>query len=147
MPPLASERLRRFTRTHSPLQPPRFRRRHALGLACFVILFLFGQKAPGVLADVSGFQIGDIAVSWQIGMYLRTTIVLLGLWVLFGVRGQHWLSIVAISLGLLGYALRLGETRITHDPITLGLVLLQLFALLILLRIATRQPDPRKEQS
>ena len=44
-------------------------------------------------------------------------------------------------LSVVGVGLRLGEIRITHEPLTLGSCLLQLGLALYAIRIITRQPE------
>ncbi|GGR16980.1 hypothetical protein [Deinococcus ruber] len=144
---MGRERVSRFVRTHTPFQPPKFTVWHGLGLLLLIGIFVFTQHAPGVMADLSGVIIGNPATSWQLAIYVRITIIVLALYALFGVRGLHWLMNIALPCAVVGFELRLGENRITHDPLTLGFGLVQLFCFLVVVRLITRQPDPPKEHA
>ncbi|WP_189093776.1 hypothetical protein [Deinococcus ruber] len=143
---MGRERVSRFVRTHTPFQPPKFTIWHFVGLLILVGLLVFTQRAPGVMADVSSLVIGSEKSSWQLAIYVRITIIVLALYVLFGIRGQHWMVTIGIPCGILGFELRLGENRITHDPLTLGFFLVQLMCFFFLARLITRQPDPPKRR-
>lgn len=138
LPQRRSDRLRRFTRAHTPFQPPAFTIWHGLLSAFLLSLLLAQQRAPGLLSDVSGLQVGD----WQAGILARQTVILLNLYALLAVRGLHPLMYVAMPTTVIGLCLRLGEIRMTHEPLSLGFTLSLVALALFAVRVITRQPDP-----
>jgi hypothetical protein len=131
------ERIRRFTRTHTPFRPPRFTVWHGLLSVVLTVLFLAQQSTPGLLADFSGIVVGD----WQVGIVSRITVILLLSYAMFLVRGLHPLMYVAMPAAVIGICLRLGEIRITHEPLTLGFALSLLAFAVFAVRVVTRKPD------
>ena len=131
------EKFRRFTRRHTPFRPPRFTVWHGLLSVLLALLFLAQQSTPGLLADVSSIVVGD----WQVGVVFRITVILLMAYALFLVRGLHPLMYVAMPLCVVGICLRLGEVRITHEPLTLGFAAVLLSLAVFAVRVVTRQPD------
>jgi len=135
--PTSEDRLRRFTRAHSPLQPPRFNFWHGLTTLILAALLWGQQSIPGVMADYSGVVIGD----WQAGILARVTVIALLTYALVLVRTAHWLAYLGMLGAAAGICLRLGDIRITHEPLTLGFALSLLGIALIAIRIVLRQPD------
>ena len=135
--PRSPENLRRFTRQHSPFQPPKFKWWHALIFLFFPLLMLGQQKAPGFFADISGHAIGN----WEAGIMARVTIIWLSLYAMLLVRTLHPLGYAAMLVSVFGVSLRLGEVRIAQEPLTLGTALILLGLALYAIRIITRQPE------
>ncbi|WP_407538860.1 hypothetical protein Q0M94_28590 (plasmid) [Deinococcus radiomollis] len=131
------EKFRRFTRAHSPFRPPRFTVWHAGLFLVLALLFLAQQSTPGLLADVGSLVVGD----WQVGVVSRITVILLHSYAMFLVRGIHPLMYVACPITVIGLCLRLGEIRITHEPLTLSFALVLLALAIFAVRVVTRQPD------
>lgn len=138
--PLRNEqaRLRRFTRAHSPLQPPKFNRWHGLTMLILGLLLWGQQNVPGVMADWSGLIVGN----WQAGILARVTVIALLAYALLFVRTAHILAYLGMLLAAAGICFRLGDIRITHEPLTLGFALSLLGIALVAVRIITRLPDP-----
>ena len=131
------EQIERFTRIHSPFRAPKFTIWHGLLSVLLTGLFLAQQNTPGLLADIGGIVLGD----WQAGVVARITVVLLMAYAMFLVRGLHPLMYVAMPLSVIGICLRLGEIRITHEPLTLGFASVLLALAVFAVRVITRQPD------
>ena len=129
--------LQRFTRRHSPFQPPRFKWWHALIFLFFPVLMLGQQKAPGFFADVSSYAIGN----WEAGIMARVTIIWLSLYAMLLVRTLHPLGYAAMIVSVFGVSLRLGEVRIAQEPLTFGTAMILLGLALYAIRIITRQPE------
>ena len=129
--------MRRFTRAHNPFQPPKFKWWHGLLALFFLGLMWAQQKAPGYFADLSGSPVGN----WEAGVLARVTVIWLSLYAMLLVRTLHPVGYAAMILSVIGISLRLGEIRITHEPLTLGAALLQLGLALYAIRIITRQPE------
>jgi hypothetical protein len=68
-------------------------------------------------------------------------VILLLSYAMFLVRGLHPLMYVAMPAAVIGICLRLGEIRITHEPLTLGFALSLLALAVFAVRVVTRQPD------
>lgn len=128
---------RRFGRTHSILRPPRFSAWHGLLLGLLCGLFFGQQRAPGLLADIGALHVSH----WDASVLVQVTILLLMFYAMFLVRGLHWLSYSGLILAGTGLCLRLGEVRITHEPLTLGFALILASLAVLTVRIITRQPD------
>ena len=129
--------IQRFTRRHSPFQPPRFQWWHALIFLIFPLLMFGQQRAPGFFADVSRYAVGN----WEAGIMARVTIIWLSLYAMLLVRTLHPLGYAAMLVSVVGVSLRLGEVRIVHEPLTFGSALLLLGLALYAIRIITRQPE------
>ena len=131
------EKLRRFTRAHSPFQPPKFRVWHGL-LALFFLALIWGQqKAPGVFADLSSHALGN----WEASVLARVTVIWISLYAMLFVRTLHPMGYAAMILTVVGMGFRLGEIRITHEPLTVGASFVLLGLALYAMRIITRQPE------
>ena len=123
------------------MQPPRVTwSDRLLGLG-MLLLFIAQAQIPGPLADLSGLVVGG----WELGTVSRQTVILLLGYALLGVRGLHPLLKWALALAIFGFNLRIGESRITHDPLTLGFLLLQIAFALVAVRVIIRKPDLRPE--
>ena len=131
------DKLRRFTRAHSPFQPPRFQWWHGVLFLFFPGLMWAQQKVPGFFADLAGHAIGN----WEAGIMARVTIIWLSLYAMLLVRTLHPLGYAAMIVSVTGVSLRLGEVRIAHEPLTLGSALILLGLGLYAIRIITRQPE------
>jgi len=138
-----NDRLRRFTRAHNPLQPPSFTFWHGLTTLILAALLWGQQSIPGVMADYSGVVIGD----WQAGILARVTVIAVLAYALVLVRTAHWLAYLGMLWAAAGICLRLGDIRITHEPLTLGFALGLFGIALIAIRIVLRQPDWQPEET
>ena len=127
-----------FTRRHSPFQPPRFSAWHALLAVGLTLTFAAQQQIPGLLGDLGGLVVGQ----WQAGVIVRVSVIALFAYAMLFVRGLHPLAYAGMIAGVLSLCLRLGEIRITHEPLTAAFALAQLAYTLFAFRAITRQPDP-----
>ena len=131
------EKMRRFTRAHNPFQPPKFRWWHAVLAVFFLALIWAQQRAPGYFADLGGYPVGN----WEAGTVAHVTVIWLSLYAMLLVRTLHPVGYAAMIFTVVGVSLRLGEIRITHEPLTIGASLVQLGLALYAIRIITRQPE------
>lgn len=107
---------------------------HGLGLFACALLFFGQQNAPGLLADLSAYPVGD----WQVGIYARLTTLFLAGIAVFAVRAMHPGMYLALGLEITYLCLRLGETRISQEPLTLAFACVLLAFGVISVRIIIR---------
>ncbi len=107
---------------------------HGLSLLACALLFFGQQNMPGLLADLSAFPVGD----WQVGIYARLTTLFLAGIAVFAVRAMHPGMYVAMGLEITYLCLRLGETRISQEPLTLSFTCVLLAFSVISVRIIIR---------
>ncbi|RTR29080.1 hypothetical protein [Deinococcus radiophilus] len=130
-----SERLSGWARAYQPNDPP-FTRWHALGLVVALLLALGTQYAPGLLADVG--RVPVLSGLPDAAVYARmTTLFLIGV-ALFLARSMHGLTAVILWGALIGISLRLGEVRMTGEPLTVAFAAVLLAVSLIAVRVILR---------
>ncbi|WP_288481036.1 hypothetical protein [uncultured Deinococcus sp.] len=132
--PPRSERLNRWARAHSPTNDPPFRWWHGLLLALGLLLYFAQQQTTGLIADISSYPVGD----WQAGIYGRLTALFLAGMALFVVRAMHPLMYVGLVIEGVFLMLRIGEMRVTHEPLTASYTLFLAFSAIVSIRIITR---------
>lgn len=132
--PPRSERLNRWARAHSPTNDPPFRWWHGLLLALGIALYFAQQQTTGLIADISSYPVAD----WQMGIYGRITALLLTGVALFVVRAMHPLMYLGLVVEGIFLTLRIGEMRMTHEPLTLAYALFLVFSFIVSIRIITR---------
>ena len=74
-------------------------------------------------------------------MLARVTVIWLSLYAMLLVRTMHPITHLAMILSVVAVILRLGEIRITHDPLTLSAALILFGQALYAIRIITRLPE------
>jgi hypothetical protein len=131
-------RLSRFTHRHTPFQPPRFGVWHGLLATALTLTFAAQLAIPGVLGDIGGIVVGD----WKAGIIARVTVLGLFAYAMIFVRTLHPLAYAAMIVTSGSLCLRLGDIRITHEPLTLPFALALFAFALFAMRAITRQPDP-----
>lgn len=131
-------RFRNFTHRHTPFQAPKFNVWHGLLGIALTMTFAAQQAMPGVLGDIGGVVIGD----WQAGILARVTVLALDAYAMLFVRTLHPLAYAAMIVSAGSLCLRLGDIRITHEPLTLTFFLALVALALFAMRAITRQPDP-----
>lgn len=133
-----TDALRRAWAAHNPLQAhPPLRWWHGVILALAVFLMALAVLAPGVLSDLASTPIAD----WRWFVRARSTVIILCLVALVGVRAYHWLIGVAMVLSVAGMCLRIGLGQMTQEPLTLGFALLLLALAIIPVRVILRPND------
>ena len=132
--PPRSERLSRWARAHSPTNDPPFRWWHGLLLVLGVAMYFAQQQATGLVADISSYPVAD----WQAGIYGRLTALFLAGVALFVVRAMHPMMYVALVIEGALLMLRIGELRMTHEPLTVSYTLFLAFVIIVSIRIITR---------
>lgn len=115
-----SERLEYWVRAHNPTNDPPFSRWDAVGLFVVIVLFLGQQHTPGLLTDLGTYAVAG----WEWGIYARLTPLLLACLALFAVRAMHPITRVYLYGQVVYLCMRIAETRITHEPLTIVFTLL-----------------------
>ncbi|MFC6618019.1 hypothetical protein [Deinococcus radiophilus] len=101
-----------------------------------LLLALGTQYAPGLLADVG--RVPVLSGLPDAAVYARmTTLFLIGV-ALFLARSMHGLTAVILWGALIGISLRLGEVRMTGEPLTVAFAAVLLAVSLIAVRVILR---------
>ena len=116
------EHLRRALAAQSPLQHPLLRWWHLALLLLSATLGWAAIQAPGALADLAAYTIGD----WQAFVQAQGTVIILAAYALVFVRSYHALTGLGLIATILGLSLRIGMGQVTEEPLTVGYVLLLL---------------------
>lgn len=114
------EHLRRALAAQSPLQRPPLRWWHLALLLLSATLGWAAIQAPGALADLAAYTIGD----WQAFVLVRGTVIILAVYALVFVRSYHWINAVGLVCSIVGLSLGIGPGQITQEPLTLGYLLI-----------------------
>ncbi|MDO4264605.1 MAG: hypothetical protein Q4C67_10450 [Deinococcus sp.] len=128
-----SRRLSRWVRAYQPNDPP-FSRWHLAGLLIALVLGVALLYAPGLLADVGRLPLGDSLAA----IYARLTALFLIVVALFVARSMHPLTALVLWLGLISVGFRLGEVRMTGEPLTLAFTAAVLAFSLTAIRVIVR---------
>ena len=114
------EHLRRALAAQSPLQHPPLRWWHLALLLLSATLGWAAIQAPGALADLAAYTIGD----WQAFVQAQGTVIILAVYALVFVRSYHPLTALGLIATVLGLSLHIGLGQVTEEPLTLGYLLI-----------------------
>ncbi len=116
------DHVRRVLAAQSPLQHPPLRWWHVLLFVLASALGWLAIRAPGLLADMAAYPVGD----WQAFVQAQGTVIILATYALVFVRSYHLMTALGLIATILGLSLRIGLGQVMEEPLTAGHVLLLL---------------------
>ncbi|UWX64207.1 hypothetical protein [Deinococcus rubellus] len=135
--PRVSRNLTALRTPSTDLHHPPLRWWHTLMLVSVLALGALAIRAPGVLADIGSVVVAD----WRVFIMVRETVVIFSLYALVFVRSYTPLVGFGLLASCVGLLLRLGITQVTHEPLSLGYLVILITLCVLPVRVIVRPND------